>query len=668
MRELRPSAMDLARSGFRRLPFVAAGAGIALIFVSLVGLATGESTTIPLVVMGGLGLVLATSLVPPTIRREGATLPPAHTDVLTGLPDHHGFRDNLGDLVEDARERGGRLALILMDLDSFQAVNDLHGHPYGDDVLRSVAVRLRNLVAATGTAARIGGKKFALVVPGCDPEQGYRLAERARNEVAAIPVPRMKLSCSAGLATFPEDGHDASTLHLLAEGALRWAKRRGKDRTRRFDPGHVQLAWTKRHAREVAELLERPDPIVPVYQPVVALASGHLVGYEALARFKGAPGRSPEAWFAQAHGCGMGAKLEAAAIRAALEPVGRPIGTHLALNVSPSALSSTDVMEALPQDLSGLVLEITEHEFVPEDDTLTAAVAALRNRGVLIALDDAGAGYAGLSQVMRMNPDIVKLDRDLTKDISTDPARRALVESFVRFARRVNAVVCAEGVESLDDLAALCDLDVEWAQGFALARPDRPWSLVSPVAAQVCRATLGEALRSPQPPDRSLSAGDRGLESLSAKLSGARSREDLEDVLELIAEELNADSVCLSRWRSETGIIETMAESYETAMDTYDVTNYPLTARVLCEQEAVQVLVGDPQADPNEVELMLTQGFRSMLLVPIVSHGETLGLVEAYSQAERPWTRMEINRARIISNQFGSVIQAMRPGESAPVD
>jgi EAL domain-containing protein (putative c-di-GMP-specific phosphodiesterase class I) len=363
--------------------------------------------------------------------------------------------------------------------------------------------------------------------------------------------------------------------------------------------------------------------------------------------------------FAQAYGCGLGPQLDAAAIRAALEPVGRPIDTHLALNVSPSALGSELVAEALPADLTGLVIEITEHEFVPDDETLAGAVAELRARGARIALDDAGAGYAGLKQMMRVSPDIVKLDGDLIKRIHADPARMALVESFVRFARRIGATVCAEGVESLDDLAVVSDLDVQWGQGFVLGHPTAPWGLVSPVAAKVCRAALAEALRGNSPGPGRIAAGDRRLEHLSAQLASARSRTDLEGAMALIAAELNAEMVCLSHWHPEEGVIETLAESGGTREERFSLNDYPLTARVLREQEAVQVLVGDPEADRREVELLLSLGLRSMLIVPVISRGESLGIVEAYSKLERPWTRAEINHARIISNQFGSVILAL---------
>ena len=319
----------------------------------------------------------------------------------------------------------------------------------------------------------------------------------------------------------------------------------------------MPLAWTRRRAAEVTELLDGTSPITPVFQPVVALASGHLVGYEALSRFSDSPKRSPEAWFAQAHGCGLGPDLEAAAIRAAFEPMGRPLGTHLAVNVSPSALTSAPVVRALPSDLNGIVIEITEHEFVSDDDDLVAALAELRERGALIAIDDAGAGYAGLTQAMRVRPDIVKLDRNLTKAIHSDPARMVLVESFVRFARRTGAIVCAEGIESLDDLAVLGDLDVQWGQGYALARPAAPWALVSPVAAEVCRASLAQALRASPVGSGRIAAGDRRLEHLSARLASARSGKDLEGALALIGEELQADTVCLSRWLPDGQVVET---------------------------------------------------------------------------------------------------------------
>ena len=432
------------------------------LWLAVVALAVAGMEGSPLVVLSGIGLLGTAALLPVADRQQVRKLRGlAATDALTDLTNHRGFQEVLAAELESARRAARPVALVMMDLDNFKSVNDTHGHPYGDEVLRAVGKNLGGVVRATDTAARVGGEEFALILPGTGGEVAYRIAERAREAVAEVSVRELALSCSAGIATYPADAEDASSLCKFADGALYWAKRQGKQRTRRFDPEHVASA-SDQQAAEIAALIAEPEGIKSVFQPVVDLASGHLVGYEALARFEGSPGRSPQAWFARAHGCGLGPELDAAAIRAALEPVGRPMDTHLALNISPSALTSEPVAEALPADLTGLVIEITEHEFVPDDETLAGAVAELRDRGARIAIDDAGAGYAGLKQMMRVRPDIVKLDRDLIKRIHADPARMALVESFVRFARRIGATVCAEGIESLDDLAVISDLDVQW--------------------------------------------------------------------------------------------------------------------------------------------------------------------------------------------------------------
>jgi diguanylate cyclase (GGDEF)-like protein len=643
----------------RRDLLLAAAVGLGVLWLCVVGLAAAGVDGTPLRLLSGIGLLGTAALLPLAHRHQVTKLRGlAATDALTGLTNHRGFQEVLATELERARRGDRPVALVMLDLDNFKTVNDTYGHPYGDEVLSSVGKKLGSVVRGTDTAARVGGEEFALILPGSDGELAYRIAERARQAISDISVRDVGLSCSAGIATYPADAEDASSLCQLADGALYWAKRRGKRRTRRFDPEHVAPASDQR-AAEIAALLEQPEGLTSVFQPVVDLASGHLVGYEALARFGGSPRRSPEAWFALAHGCGLGAELDAAAIRSALAPVGRPMDTHLALNVSPSALTSEPVAKALPDDLTGLVIEITEHEFVADDEVLAGAVAELRDRGAQIAIDDAGAGYAGLKQMMRVKPDIVKLDRDLVKRIHADPARMALVESFVRFARRIGATVCAEGIESLDDLAVVSDLDVQWGQGYALGRPKAPWALVSPVAAGVCRAALAQALRAGSASDGRIAAGDRRLEHLSARLASARSRKDLEGAMALIAAELNAEMVCLSHWHPEEDVIETLAESGGTGQERFALADYPLTARVLRNQEAVQILVGDPEADRREVELLLSLGYRSLLIVPVVSQGESLGIVEAYSKLERPWTRTEINHARIISNQFGSVILAL---------
>ena len=642
---------------------VPAAATCGLLWVGAVLVAGRDIQGQALILLCGAG-VLATVVLLLIIQRQHTKLRGlAGTDALTGLVNHRSFHETLGDELRRGAELERPVSVVIFDLDNFKTLNDTHGHPYGDEVLRGVGAAVRSAIRDGDVAARIGGEEFALILPSSDSYAAFAVAERVRAAVGRVPVHGFELSCSAGVAAFPADAADPSTLCQLADSALYWAKRGGKRRTRRFDPDHSPATWNDRQRTEVEQLLASDRPIESAFQPVVSLATGRIVGYEALARFPESSGRTPDIWFAQAHGSGLGAELEAVAIRAALEPVGRPFDVHLAINVSPSGLAADVVQDALRGNLDGIVIEITEHEFVPDDDSLAAAVADLRGRGARIAIDDAGAGHAGLKQLMRVRPDIVKLDRALTHDIHRDVARMALVESFVRFARDVGATVCAEGIESLDELAVLADLDVQWGQGFVLARPGPPWTEVSPIAAEVCRVALADSFRSLPTEHQPIGSSDRRLVHVSARLAAARTPRDLEGALALIAAELGSSKVCLSAWHAADGTIETLAENGDRSDQTvFPIADYPLSDEVLRTQEAVQVVVGDPESDPSEVDLLLALGERSLLMVPVVSRGESVGIVEAFRGDERAWSRAEINRARVIANQFASVIPVLLEG------
>ncbi len=537
---LRSRAGERAGASLRSwLLLGAAGVCVVIWTASLAAVALGLGDSGLATIAVGTSTV-TTLLLALILRERRRVRELAPVDSLTGLTNHRGFHEMLKHELEHGARNEAPVALVSLDLDDFKRINDAHGHPVGDQILRKVGTALCTAVRNIDTAARIGGEEFALILPGADSTTAFVVAERARREIESIEVPGFELSCSSGIAAFPRDAEDAQTLCQHAESAMRWAKVGGKHRTRRFDPDHSPATWNERQRAEIEELLERDTPVIPVFQPVVSLATGHVVAYEALARFPGAGGRTPDVWFAQAHGCGLGAELEAAAVRAALTPWGRPYGTHLAINISPSALTSEAVAEALAGNLEGVIIEITEHEFVPDDESLAAAIADLRERGAMIAIDDTGAGHAGLKQLMRVRPDIVKIDRDLVHEIDRDLARMALVESFVRYASVVGATVCAEGIETLEELGVLADLDVEWGQGWVLARPEEPWVEVSPIAAETCRLALSETYRMVPTEGRSIGSSDRRLVHLSARLAAASSREDLEETLGLIAAEIGA--------------------------------------------------------------------------------------------------------------------------------
>ncbi len=404
----------------------------------------------------------------------------AMRDSLTGLSNHRHFYETLDVEMHRASTSERPLSLILLDVDHFKTINDHHGHPVGDDVLRAVGAAVRGLIRATDTAARIGGDEFAVLLPDATCAAAEHVAEKIGLALGATVVAGVvEARCSAGVATFPTHAGDVTSLVECADGALYWAKDSGGYQVRMYDPHHVTTTASAQRRAEIVGVLEDPEGIVPVFQPIVDLNNGQVAGYEALARFPKHVGeRTPDAWVAEAHRCGLGPDLEAQAIRAALA-TGHSHAGFLSVNLSPSVAANNQVLENLPEDLDGIVVELTEHESLAGSQVeLAHALDKLRARGARIAVDDAGAGYAGLQQIMRLRPDIIKLDRALVAGVKDDPARAALIECFVTFARRTNAEVCAEGIEDPEDLRALTDLGVRYGQGFALARPAAPWARV----------------------------------------------------------------------------------------------------------------------------------------------------------------------------------------------
>jgi diguanylate cyclase (GGDEF)-like protein len=410
----------------------------------------------------------------------------AHRDPLTELANHRRFQEALGGELDEARRTGLPFAVVLLDIDEFKRVNEAHGHPYGDQLLRGAAAGLVAVLGDRAVAARVGGDEFGVILPGANGARAFALAEEARSAVEQSAPVTGVLRCSAGVACYPEDAKSAGALLQLASGALTWAKETGRGRVRRYDPEHVFVV-TEEQREDFAALIARPDAVRPVFQPIVALASGEAVGYEALARFEGKPGLPPSWWFSQAHRFGLGAALEGESVRAALAAPNRPPGTFLSINLSPSALASARLGEQLPADLRGLVVEITEEERVVDVERLQRHLEPLRARGARIAVDDAGEGYAGLQQVMSMRADIIKLDRALVADVHADPAKVALIGSLVHFARSTGAAICAEGIETLEELRVLIHLGVAYGQGWALGRPGAPWPRVNAEAARLCR-------------------------------------------------------------------------------------------------------------------------------------------------------------------------------------
>jgi EAL domain-containing protein (putative c-di-GMP-specific phosphodiesterase class I) len=497
--------------------------------------------------------------------------------------------------------------------------------------------------------------EFALILPKANADHAEMVIARAREALGDIALEGFAVSFSAGYACFPTDARDAGTLMQAAEGAVRMAQKSGAGSIRRYNAAEVSVKHNEGDRHEVIEIMQAPGGITPVFQPLVALSTGKVSGYEALTRFRQPPKRFPDEWFNLAARVGMGGALEAAAIKAALAVPDRPPGTYLSLNLSPSTLTAPEVQEVLPHDLTGLVIEITEHELATDDAALAADLQALRVRGARVAVDDAGAGYAGLQQLMRVSPDLIKLDRSLVQNIHEDPAKQALVDSFVRFGRRTGAQVVAEGIELEEELRVLADLDVSYGQGYFLAKPGPPWAAISPwVSEKLLRRTMGRQL-SAEDISQLPVGSDQRLAAVCARIGHAASIADLDALAPVIADEVGADELVIFV-RGDDGALSSLTpRPWLPSGGRLDMAHFPAFEGVLRTGEPEQILEdrgSGTTTGMGELALLANTGYGSMLVVPV---GQS-ALLQAFARDQRPWSRAQTNRALVLAYQLAPVL------------
>lgn len=659
-----PAGTTLVQPQRVGLPVVCGLAALVLTTIEVTSGLNPLAAVLSLMSLLAVVLRLAATLV--RLNRQSLALAArAASDPLTGLPNHRTLHERLAAELPRARAFGEPLSVVALDIDHFKAINDTWGHTEGDAALQEIAGALSREVRHGQLVGRVGGEEFVVVLPGLGPDEALAAAERCRAALCALRVHGEAISSSAGVASFPADDPTGSRLLELADGALYWAKRAGRGQTKRYDPRAVVLLSGAQQRAQVQALLDRDDALTPVFQPIVELATGRVAGYEALTRFTVSdPPRTPDLWFAQARRCGLGPALEARALATSLAVPGRPAGTFLTLNVSPAALVSAEVAVVLPDDLSEIVIELTEDEMFSSDSALDAQLAALRERGARIAIDDAGAGYAGLQQLIRVKPEILKLDRSLVSGVYRDASKTALLHALTAFASSTGAAVCGEGVEEVDELNALARADATYAQGYVLGRPGPAWpSVAADVAARTTAVASmgmrvgGMAAAASGSPDAALSLGD-----VAERLARMRTADELAGVSPLMERLIHADAVAISRVLADERCVETVFD-WTGEADRYGYDAYPTTEHVVTAQALGQVIAGDPASDPAELALLAEFGFATVLMAPIVFRGETVGLLEFYRAVARPWTGAEIDSARLLAHSLSAAVQTERGGE-----
>lgn len=225
--------------------------------------------------------------------------------------------------------------------------------------------------------------------------------------------------------------------------------------------------------RRIQWAIEEESSFEMVFQPIVALRGRKVVGAEALARFAALPKRPPNVWFAEAEGVSLGADLELVAVEKALNGLlDFSSDMYLSVNVSPATLLDARFCKLVSRaDPERLVLELTEHARVADYDCLTRAMSKLRAAGMRIAIDDAGAGFSSLRHILKVRPDLIKLDLSLIRDINLDSSKQALAAGLISFAEKSNATIVAEGIETAQELSTLVMLGATYGQGSFLGEP-----------------------------------------------------------------------------------------------------------------------------------------------------------------------------------------------------
>jgi diguanylate cyclase (GGDEF)-like protein len=407
----------------------------------------------------------------------------AGQDELSLLPNRRTFDLRLDQELAHSARSGKGLAVMLIDLDRFKAVNDTYGHTAGDELIRQVAQRLSRLVRSGDTVARIGGDEFGIIqthanFPAGCAALGERILE-ALTEPFVIMGVATTIGCSIGIALAPEDATDREALLRLADTALYQSKNGGRNRYSFFEAQMNRTLALKRMVEEDLRRAIENDELLLHYQPQVSVDGATIVGVEALVRWNHPEhGMVPPSEFIGiAEERGLIVPLSEWVLRQACKEAKRWEGIRLAVNVSPIQFRHKDfvanvirVLDETGFDPSRLELELTEGVVVDDADAAEAAMMDLRAHGVCLALDDFGTGYSSLIYLRRFAFDKIKIDRSFLEYMETTGESAILVHSIAHLGRALGLRVCAEGVETAEQHRFLQAIGCHELQGFLFSK------------------------------------------------------------------------------------------------------------------------------------------------------------------------------------------------------
>jgi diguanylate cyclase (GGDEF)-like protein/PAS domain S-box-containing protein len=423
----------------------------------------------------------------------------AYTDSLTGLPNRAMFGRRLSEAV--AAGTAAPVTVLLLDVDDFKLVNDNLGHSAGDELLTTIAERLRRHVRPDDVLARLGGDEFAILLHGLDPDDAAGLAGRllaAAREPIRLASRDITCSLSIGIDSTARDEIrpvDAEQLLGNADLAMYAAKKNGRNAYAIFDPTMTISVLEEAQQRADLEHALEHDEFRLVYQPVVDMGTRRMIGVEALVRWQhptdGLLG--PYHFIANAEANGLIVPLGRWVLREACAQLARwraemPEAAGLKVNVNLSARQFQyaglvdDVSAALADaglDPASLTLEITESMLMADIQTAIQTLHALRGLGVRLAIDDFGTGYSSLSYLKQLPVDIIKIDKTFVDEVHVDEDDVALVDAVAGLGQALKMQTVAEGIETGEQWATLHRIGIDHGQGYLFGRPGDPGAIAA---------------------------------------------------------------------------------------------------------------------------------------------------------------------------------------------
>jgi diguanylate cyclase (GGDEF)-like protein len=412
----------------------------------------------------------------------------ARHDPLTGLSNRRVLADDLQKALARADRSSSSFAVLIIDLDRFKPINDIHGHPAGDLVLCEIAARLKEVVRKTDTLSRIGGDEFAIVCnleeskPG-RTEEIMPFADRVLKTIRApiaIGEIQVEVDASIGVAFGPSDGADAEAVLRAADIAMYRAKRAGRGIFRFYEPSMDEELRARAALEGDVRRAVAAGEIEPFYQPLVDLKTSRTVGFEVLARWnhreKGEI--EPDVFIPIIEYLGLVGEFTWRMLRrACLDASNWPSDLQLSVNVSPTQLTNPSFPARLLSVLydtgfspKRLEIEITETALLSDLDKVKSILEAVQSVGVKVSLDDFGTGYSSLFHLRELKLDKIKIDRSFIQSIRDSAESRKIVNGILGMAKSLNLPTTAEGIEDVDLRSRMTALGCEVGQGYFFAR------------------------------------------------------------------------------------------------------------------------------------------------------------------------------------------------------